>query len=244
MIDKKNSHSLFGILILTLFLNLIPQKNYAQNEIQDSLVVERLEFIKSTLKQDKTNTRRWWNGWLVAYSAATIGQGVVYFTSDELGTRQDMALGAATTLLGAAGQFISPLIPGKELEKLEVLPENSDDERLKKLAVAEKLLNDVALREKLARSWKTHALSGAVNLSSGLITWLGFKRDIWAGVGNFVLNTVITETQIWTQPTLAKRRYANYYKKYLNSENSSSCIPRVNYYFKAYAGGFGFKIVF
>ncbi|MCK7538546.1 MAG: hypothetical protein MZV63_50095 [Marinilabiliales bacterium] len=47
------------------------------------------------------------------------------------------------------------------------------------------LLKMLAVREKEGRSWKTHAIAGAVNLSSGLITWLGFKRTVWDGIGEF-----------------------------------------------------------
>jgi hypothetical protein len=236
------------LILGTIFFSLIFNFKYshvkAQNELSDSIVNERILILKETLNRDKINTQRWWYGWLIAYSAATIGQGVAYFKSDDKNTRQDMALGAATTLLGAAGQFISPLIPGNEPEKLMTLPENTNDERLKKMIFAEKLLNEVAKREKLARSWKNHALTGAVNLSAGLITWLGFKRTVWAGIGNFALNTVITEAQIWTQPTLAKRKYANYYRNYILSDKNSTSVSRIDYYIVAHTGGFGIKIVF
>jgi hypothetical protein len=216
----------------------------AQNEIPDSLVVVRIQYIKNTLEHDKANTKRWWYGWLGGYSAATIGQGVVYFANKEKGTRQDMALGAATTLLGAAGQFISPLIPDRETIQLNSISETTGIERLKKLAIAEKLFEECALREKLARSWKNHALCSAVNLGGGLITWLGFKRSFGAGVGYFVLNTAITETQIWTQPTLARRNYKKYHQQYLENKEGISYLPEVNLYLEAYPGGLGIKVVF
>jgi len=216
----------------------------AQNQISDSLVVARIQYIKNTLEHDKENTKRWWYGWLVGYSAATIGQGVIYFDSNEKGTKQDMALGAATTLLGAAGQFISPLIPGRESIQLNSISATTGIERLKKLVIAEKLFEECAMREKLARSWKNHALCSAVNLGGGLITWLGFKRSFGAGVGYFVLNTAITETQIWTQPTLARRNYKKYHQQYLENEEEISYLPEVNWYLNAYPGGLGIKVVF
>jgi len=216
----------------------------AQNEIPDSLTVERIQYIKNTLEHDKANAKRWWYGWLGGYSAATIGQGVVYFASNEKGTKQDMALGAATTLLGTAGQFISPLIPRNESEQLNSISATTRIKRLNELATAEKLFEECALREKLARSWKNHAICSAVNLSGGLITWLGFKRSFGAGVGYFVLNTAITETQIWTQPTLARRNYKKYHQQYLENEDGVSYLPEVNWYLDAYSGGLGIKVVF
>ena len=114
---KVQSNSFLFILKL-LFLFLICFSLFssiqAQNEIPDSMVIKRFQYIQNTLEHDRLNTNRWWYGWLGAYSAATIGQGVIYFSGNEKSTRQDMALGAATTLLGAVGQFVSPVILGKE----------------------------------------------------------------------------------------------------------------------------------
>jgi hypothetical protein len=236
------------LTLKVLFLILIVSFDFspiqAQTEIQDSLITERLQFIKNTLDHDRTNTQRWWYGWLVGYSAATVLQGAVYFTSNETKMRQDMALGAATTFLGAAGQLISPLIPGKEPEQLNSISATSGSERQNKLAFAEKLLIDCARREKLARSWKYHALCTSVNLGGGLITWLGFNRSVWAGVGYFAINSAITETQIWTQPTLAKRNYKKYNQKFPENGDGMSYAPPVNWYLEAYPGGLGIKVVF
>lgn len=231
---------LFIVLIFSC-LNIPLQ---AQNEVPDSVVTKRIQYIQNTLEHDRLNTQRWWYGWLGAYSAATIGQGAVYFSSNVKSTRQDMALGAATTLLGAVGQFVSPVILGKETEKLNSFMSNTMDERQNKLAAAEQLLKECGTREKLARSWKYHAMTGAVNVGGGLITWLGFNRNIGAGLGYFALNTVITEAQIWTQPTLAKRAYKKHRQKYLQNENDLAEVSGVNWYVGAYPGGLGFKVVF
>jgi hypothetical protein len=242
--NKRKEKLILGFLFLTLIIGFQPYPLFAQNEIPDSLITKRLEFLEKTLKNDNTNTKRWWYGWLAGYSAATLGQGAVYFSSNSKTTRQDMVLGAATTFLGAAGQFITPLTPRKEIKNFFPLPSAFKDDRLKKLIIAENLLSECAKREKEARNWQNHALTGAVNLGSGLITWLGFKRTIWDGLANFALNTTITETQIWSQPTLAKRNYKNYCLKYLKNRESFSYTPEVNYYLEAFPGGIGIKVVF
>jgi len=239
----KTDRLFWTILILLIFGFQISTLR-AQNVIPDSLVIERIQFIKNTLEHDSANTKRWWYGWLGTYSAATIGQGMVYFNSNEKGTRQDMALGAATTLLGVANQFISPLIPGKEAKQLNSISATTGIERMNKLAIAEKLLEECAMREKLAGNWKNHAICGVVNLGGGLITWIGFKRSVWAGIGYFALNTAITETQIWTQPTLARRNYKKYRQKYLENEEGISYQSEVNWYLEAYPGALGIRVVF
>lgn len=155
--------------------------------------------------KDKAAAERWWYGWLAGYSAATAGQGIVYFTSDNKTLRQDMALGAATTFLGAMGQLITPLFP-KQAD-YPSYREYASGEKQFSADQAAGLLKTLAAREKEGRSWKTHAIAGVVNLGSGLITWLGYKRTFMDGLENFAINTVITEAQIWTQPMKAVRDY-------------------------------------
>jgi len=167
------------LLILSIFR--IPQV-VAQNESQDSILSERIMFLEKSLKKDEQKTRLWWNSWLIGYSAATVGQGIVYFTSNDKSMRQDMALGAATTILGAANQFLWPLIPRKDSYRLSLLPSNSRTEKELKLQLAEELLQEHARCEKVARNWQAHALCTGVNIARGVITWVGFKRNIWAGL--------------------------------------------------------------
>ncbi len=68
----------------------------------------RLSEIKIRLADERIRDNRWWYGWLGADSAATIAQTGVWIAVDDLSTRQDMALGALTTFLGAAVQTIDP----------------------------------------------------------------------------------------------------------------------------------------
>jgi hypothetical protein len=232
------------ILFLSVLFNVACPALQAQNELPDSVITKRIHFIQSTLEQDKLKTQYWWYGWLGGYSAATVVQGAFFLGSTELKTRQDMALGATTTFLGVVGQFITPIRPGNETERLNALKENTKEEQLNKLKIAEDLLNDIGKREKLARNWKSHLLPTAVDLGSGLITWLAFDRSVWAGVGNFAFNLAITESQIWSQPMLARRNYLKYQKSILNGEGDFSLAPRVNWYLGAYANGVGIKVVF
>jgi hypothetical protein len=212
---KKIPFRFFVFLITVVFLLLSSAKQAtAQNIASDSLVFARLSEIKIMLSDERLRDNRWWYGWLGAYSAATIAQTGVWIAVDDLSTKQDMALGAATTFIGAAGQMISPLKPNHEWQRIAQLPERTPEEKRTKLMESEKLLKQNALNEKIGKSFKTHAICTVVNLGSGLVTWLGFKRSVWAGLGNFALNTAITETQILSQPRRAMKDYSKYVNKY------------------------------
>lgn len=241
---KKAFTNLRVSIFLVLILLFNSFRSGAQIELADSVVSARLQTIESMLNKGKPNANLWWYGWLAGYSAATIGQGAVFLSANDRSLKQDMALGAATTFLGAVGQLITPMVPGYASDGLKKIPGDTKDERWKKLIEAEKLLKESALREKSGRSWQTHAIAGAVNIGSGLITWLGFKRDIWAGLENFALNTCITEAQIWTQPTKAMRDYKNYCKSYKSGENPVAIRHDVVWLVSGSPGGVQLRIVF
>ncbi len=193
----------------------------AQTTADDSLNVYKLRMIEQMLRVNEKKSDTWWYGWLGGYSAATAVQAGIMISSDELKTRQDMGLGAATTFVGAIGQFFSPLYPDDRLKQWIRFPENSGEERGLKLAEAEELLKARAKAETEGRSLKMHLVCTSVNLCSGLITWLAFDRTVWAGVGNFALNSAITEFQIFSQPIRAKKDLEKY-KQYAATGTSTA----------------------
>lgn len=231
---------------LLLLLILVFQFSHvtAQNGIPDSLVQERINHIQKMLDAGKPNAKLWWNAWLYGYSAGAVAEGAVFLASDKLETRQDMVLGAATCLAGAVGQLIMPMTPARAPGKLALVPGETPEQRTIKLEKAEELFKASADREKEGRSWKMHAASGAVNLSSGLITWLGFDRTLKAGLLNFAINTAITEAQIWTQPTRAIKDYATYCYNYKYGLANALYKPRAHLYLNAFPGGMALRFVF
>jgi len=244
IINKKDNRFIFEFILFILIFNLQPFNISAQSEIPDSIVKERIRCIQNILEQGRTNANHWYYGWLAGYSAATLGQGTVCFISKDNMTRENMALGAATTCLGAIGQLLTPMDPGQKADILAQISDSTQQESLKKLSEAEELFKSAAIREKFGRSWQVHALSGAVNLSSGLITWFGFKQSVWAGIGNFALNTVITESQIWTQPTKILKDYQGYCRKYNSGYEPIAYKPKPTCYVSAYPGGIAIKLLF
>jgi len=232
--------------MIPLILILLYQSSAAraQPSLTDSLVKERIGVIQDMLDQGKRNANRWWYGWLVGYSAATAVQGTVALLSDKLPTRQDMVLGAFTTLLGAAGQVIAPMTPGSAPDKLRELPEGTPEESMMKLQEAEKLLAACAQREINGRSWKTHVVDGLVNVSCGVIVWFGFKRTFVAGLENTAINTAICEAQIFTQPVRAIRDYKQYCQKYKPGESVDLNEPSITWSFTLVPGGIGVRLAF
>lgn len=233
-----------SILLICLLLIFNSTELKAQHELTDSMRLERIHYIQNALNSSKTNVNRWWYGWLGIYSAATVVQGAAYIVSNDVKTKQDMALGSAIAALGAGIQALTPLNTGRDAELITCLPESTPAEIQLKLENAEAIFKADAKIEKIGRSWQIHALNEAVNLGSGLITWLAFKRSVWDGVSNFLMNSVVTETQIWTQPHKTMKDYDTYNRKYKSDSNTQASQFRPEYYLRSYPGGVSLSILF
>jgi hypothetical protein len=243
MKKEKNISGLYGLIFLSFFIfqDLIL---YSQTSVPDSLLKTRAQKFHKIVDHDRISAQRWWYGWLAGYSAATAGQGIVYFSTDEKATRQDMALGAATTFLGAAGVLITPIVPRETSFQSRDIQPNDSSQMLFDITSSEEMLKEIAKKEAEGRSWKIHAVTGAVNIGSGLITWLGFKRSVRAGLVNFAINTVITEAQIWTQPVKAIKDYQNYCTDNATSSIPHSLKPERKWYLCSYPCGFVLRLDF
>lgn len=206
------------ILIISCFLSGSYQLS-AQKMPVDSVIYYPTSEVRYIVKQDAAARNLWWWGWLSGYSAATIGQGIAGISSDKLSGRQDMFLGAATTLIGALGQLFTPVQPvaNRDLNSLLLSESMTNSSRSNECL---EYLKKMAIAESMGRGWQMHLESGAVNLGSGLITWLGFKRTLKAGLLNFAFNTAVTEAQIWSQPVRAKRYYSRIIRQGITSETT------------------------
>jgi hypothetical protein len=206
----------------------------------DSLLTKQLNDLEKVLLNNERKAGQWWKSWTALYGVATVGQGVVAVVADQKATRQDMILGAGTTTLGVLSQLITPVSSGLRVVGADSVAKMTVSAKQKLLEQEEAYLKKQADIAAAGKSWQTHALSGAVNLASGLITWVGFKRSFGEGLFNFALNTVVTEAQIWTQPVRARKEY----QKMLRNVNESNTVRAFEWYGLTGPGGFCLGIRF
>lgn len=230
--EKIKSGPVLKTVILACIMLFTFLPSFSQVSPGDSIDYGQKADIKDLIHENVVSAKRWWYSWLTGYSAATVVQGAIAVTTGEKSTTQDMLNGAATTFIGAIGILATPLIPSKESMN-HVLTTSFDPGHIYTNADYSKaFLKEIARREKFGRSWKVHAVAGVVNISSGLVTWLGFKRSVGDGLVNFAINTVVTEAEIWTQPIRAVRDYENYEKLHRN-HLTGAVIPEKRWYMSA-----------
>ncbi len=176
----------------------------------DAEIAARLQFVEHALDTGQQAVDRWWCGWLVGYGAAGIVQTSLAVVVDDSHQQQDLAIGALTSLVGAAGQFVFPLQAGRFARTLRMMPDGTPDQRRAKLTKGEAFLEKAAEQEAFGRSWKSQASSLAVNGGAGLATSLLFDRPARDGLITFAIGQAVSELQYFTQPMKAVRDLAAY----------------------------------
>ena len=241
---RKKIKILFIILIL-INTNSIFSQTTIQNTDNDSLVKEKLAYIETAFQDMQTNSNSWKYAWYATFSALAISQGTIALTTDNKDLQKAMALGTATAFTGIGGLITKPLVSIKANRTLQNMPANTAEERRLKLEMAEKLLKKSTEREINGKHWKSHATAGAVNLTAGLITWLGFEKTIWDGLRTFAISTCIAELQILTQPRKSIKAYTAYQNRFdANAKFTYKKKPQINWFVSATPTGFRLNVSF
>lgn len=177
----------------------------------DAEVSRRLAFIEARLARGAGPANLWWDSWYYGWTALTMGQFVWAIATPDPGTRIDMAVGAASSTLGVIPLGILPFPARTAPRDLARAPSSTPEERRRKLAFAEHLLEAAAKDEQLRRSWVNHATSIGVSISVGLVLGVGYRRPV-PGLLNAIGGIALSELQIFTQPTAAIDDFREYQK--------------------------------
>jgi len=206
--------------------------------LTDAEATNRLAFIQKSLDEGQKAADLWANGWLAGYGVATFGQVAAYAGTHTEKEKQDMRVGAATTALGAVGQIVFPLDAGRLAAQLRAMPGDTPGARREKLAAAESYLRRSAAQERLGRSWQSHLVSGAVNLAAGLVIWRHYGRPAGDGLAAFAVGQLVSEVQIFTQPTKAIRDLREYESRSDFAPSTAGGTAARTWYVSPTPGGF------
>jgi hypothetical protein len=247
---------LIAVILVALLSNAVVAS--AQDaRLSDEQVKERLAFITKALGDGQPGARRWYYGWIGAYSAGAVTMGILAATGwksePDIQTfapvppvdndlAQDMLVGGATFAVGVVGLVIDPFSPASAAKKLRPLPETTSLERAAKLQRAEELLRKCARREKSGRSLTTHMLNLGVNAAAGVVTAAAFKRPWTDGLITFATGEAISLLNIFTQPMRATRDL----RKYEAGAPAAGvgAASRASWSLSVWPGGVGFQLRF
>lgn len=210
--------------LLALALLLLAPSARAQDPT-DVEITRRLGFIERHLEAGTVAADRWWYGWYGGWTALTAGEVVFAVAATSRGFRVDSAVGAVSCSLGVIPLGFLPFVPRTAAASLRTLPGTTAEERRRKLVAGENLLRKSAETEALGRSWLTHALGISVSIGAGLVLALGYKRPV-TGTINAITGVLLTEAQIFTQPTAAIGAWRAYGRGQFETPVAATNTPR------------------
>lgn len=190
--------------------------------IPDNDVSQRIQYIQGALDSGTGSAKLWWYGWVAFYSGATAVPLAAALTTKNETLQVTGGVSTAESLIGLCGMFVMPFTTRSAADELRSMPENTPDERSKKLSAAEDLLKKSAEDEIAGKSWVQHSLGVLVNGAGALVIWKVYENRIKQAGGksweqaliSFVVGTGVSELQIWTEPTMAISDEKNYRSKY------------------------------
>lgn len=195
------------ILFCTTHISAQP----AQSELTDAQMRGRITEIQNSMNEGEGSMKLWWWGWLGAYTAFTAGSFTIAALADGDTERITYTVSGVQSALGMIGVLISPQTAWYGPARIRRLPAGNSGELRAKLTESERIMDAAADDEIMGRSWINHALALLVNGGGALVIWKGYGDRIEDDGGkpgkeailNFVLGTIVSEIQIFTQPTRA-----------------------------------------
>lgn len=169
-------------------------------ELAELPTAERMAFLLARAERGEEAARTWTAIFALGYLGIAAGQLAVLSVSRDQERRDNMAIGAASSMIGVASLFVLPLSILHQRADIEALAARASEGDCEALARAEALMVAAAESEAFGASWLVHVGSVLFNLGVGLLLGVGYGHwisgAISAGVG-----IAIGELQILTQPT-------------------------------------------
>jgi len=177
------------------------QANRLLNELSSTELDQRLKFVETRLAEQGPDARYWQHGWTGFHAVSAAAQGILAVDADDSDDEINYLVGAVKSGGALAQMLIRPLPAVQGLTRFQAMPSRSREERIHKLTQGETLLYESAGRAATRSIWKRHFIGIGANLLGGaVIAAFGDSND---AVTSTVLGIVVSEANIWTEPSRA-----------------------------------------
>lgn len=231
---------------------------YAQEaSLSDEQVQQRLAFITKALEDGQPAAKRWWYGWIGAYTAGALAGGVLAAshwhdtklegaeTVPDREFAEGMLVGGATFALGVGPLVLDPFVAATAAKKLRPLPESSPLERRAKLNRAEQVLRECARDEKDGRGLKTQLLNVGANAAGAVVIKAIFHQSWGSALVSFAAGEAVSLLNIFSQPMKATRDLKRYEAGFEADRGPlSRARPEPQWSLGLFPGGISFRLKF
>ena len=181
--------------------------------LSDKEVDERLAYLEPKLDDGRLYATIWHRGWVAFYLLGVVVESYLAATTDDSAKRADYIVGAIKAPGGAFSLLWYGLRAQEGADPVRELPDATREDRLRRLALAEKLLAQDAKEAERRWSWKRHLLNVGINSAGALIVGEGFgdRERAWRSAG---IGIGVGEVMIWSQPWEAPDKLAEYERRF------------------------------
>lgn len=232
--------------VIVLLILFVLHVGFAETAapLTDAQMLERLEFVKSSLNEGESGATIWWWSWLGVYSAFAAGSFTVAAMSDRDTQKITSTVSDVQSSLGVIGMLITPFAPRYVPSQVRTLPAGTHGEIESSFNEGMRLFEAAAEDAAFGRSWITHAMALAVNGGGALVIWKKYGDRIEDDGGNprkeallnFVFGTIISEIQIFTQPIKAVNDM-NEYRRRFGVSGRGNVENTIHFFAFPYSGG-------
>jgi hypothetical protein len=189
-------------------LYAVAETQPAGPELSDGELDSRLAFIETRLERRQPAAKTWQYGWTGFYALSSAGQLYAALDSNDNDDQLTYTVGAVKAAGGLAQVLLNPLSAAGSGERFRALPAASREERLRKLADGEAMLEANARRAAERYTWKRHAMGIVGNLLGGVVIAAFGEQD--DAVTSTLVGLAVSELTIWTEPAAAAEDLEDY----------------------------------
>ena len=175
IVNIKRNNKLIPIslfITVTLFsvksLAAVTEDNSRSLELTNKNVSQRIDWIESRFNRGAFHAKAWQYGWTTVFSASVLTRSYIVGSDKDANKQFDAGVGIFTSMSGLLSVMLKPLPSSNASALLSAMPEDTQEQRYKKLNKAEQLLKSSAFEEKRRRGWKIQAVFLAEQLLAGL----------------------------------------------------------------------------
>jgi hypothetical protein len=200
-------------VLLAAMLSVVATSYVQGQQAADVLDIDdRLRYLNSGLTDIQRPSAIWQYGWTGFYGISGVAQLAGAIGEDDNDDATVLYIGAVKSLGGLTMLLVNPLPVVRGLDELNQLPQETQQQKVERLAAAERMLQESAKRADERYTIKAHLIGLVVNLlGAGAIAAWGDKDD---ALGATALGIAINEAAIWSQPSAAEKHWQNYQRRF------------------------------
>ena len=169
------------------------------SSLSDADVDLRIRFLEERLDAGRRNAQIWQYGFTGGYSLGAV-IGVVQASTDSSSDARARAIVTAVkATIGTARLLLAPHPARHGADAMREVTGESREDRIRRLAAGEGLLQEIVDRTESRWSWKRHAANLALNAAGAAVGWpLGDRDDALIGAAlGIVVGEIMTFTMPW-----------------------------------------------